>query len=372
MEMIDRNQCILNNTYDLKRIATISNFPIFCGCTDSPKEEDFFSDMVWSCSESSGVVQLSKLVPIDLLYRNHHNSGTVGGIWKEHHKKFSQFIKKNSFEKVLEIGGATGSLFEHFKSLDNHFTWNVLEPSNVFPIKDERINLIPEFLETHDFGNKKFDTIIHSHVLEHVYSPLSFLSKIHDLLEDGGYQYISFPNIPVWLNNGYSNALFFEHTYFLDEEIISEMLHRVGFSITSLNKDDHSIFIECKKSSKTSSKYKSNSYDIFMKYLNVLQKTISEINAFAESDKIYLFGAHIFSQILLRNGISESSVISILDNDSQKWGKRLYGTNLYVESPEVLKRDTAKVIVNGGVYTKEISENLKNMNPNLKIFPRSV
>ena len=80
-------------------------------------------------------------------------------------------------------------------------------------------------------------------------------------------------------------------------------------------------------------------------------------------DNVYLFGAHVFSQTLLNFGIDENSIVSILDNDTKKQGKRLYGTNLTIQSPEVLRDvDSPTVILRAGVYTEEIKDQILNIN----------
>jgi hypothetical protein len=51
---------------------------------------------------------------------------------------------------------------------------------------------------------------------------------------------------------------------------------------------------------------------------------------------IYLFGAHVFAQYLIAFGLKTDKIICLLDNDKNKQKKRLYGTNLIVNSPEIL------------------------------------
>lgn len=368
--MIVRDKCILSKKSDLEHVYTFKNFPIFSGCVNTNFEEDLFFDMVWKCSKSSGIVQLGELVPLDILYKNHHNSGTIGKIWHKHHKDFSDFIKTKKYNNVLEIGGATGSLFKNFKYLSNPFTWNVLEPSGVFNQSDPRVNIISDYLETYDFENLKFDTIIHSHVIEHIYDPILFLNKINNLITDEGHQFISFPNIPEWINKGYSNALFFEHTYYIDENIIENLLNRTGFRVVDVFKNEHSIFvssIKCKKSVKEF--YHKTCLSDFDNYIFNLKNNINKILNFVDEDKIYLFGAHIFSQIILNGGLDENSVVCILDNDKNKWNKRLYGTNLMVKDPKILSDiKNPKVVVNAGIYTKEIKNELINNVNNSIIF----
>jgi hypothetical protein len=87
-------------------------------------------------------------------------------------------------------------------------------------------------------------------------------------------------------------------------------------------------------------------------------------------DPIYLFGAHVFAQYLIAFGLDVSKVICLLDNDKGKQGKRLYGTNLTVESPEILGGiKTPVVILKAGVYNEEIKKNIINkINSNTKFL----
>ena len=60
-------------------------------------------------NRSSGLIQLSKLIPLDILYQAQHDAGAVGKIWEKHHKAFANFPNKTLPSSVLEIGGAHGS-----------------------------------------------------------------------------------------------------------------------------------------------------------------------------------------------------------------------------------------------------------------------
>ena len=82
---------------------------------------------------------------------------------------------------------------------------------------------------------------------------------------------------------------------------------------------------------------------------------------------VYLFGAHIFSQYLLCFGLDRTKIKSILDNSTAKQGKRLYGAEFFVQSPEVLRgQDRPIVILKAGIYNEEIKKDiLENINPNV-------
>ena len=62
--------------------------------------------------------------------------------------------------------------------------------------------------------------------------------------------------------------------------------------------------------------------------------------------------------------MSEKNITSILDNDITKQSKRLYGTNLLVNSPKILKNEKRPtVILKAGAYNSEIKKDiLENIN----------
>ena len=107
---------------------------------------------------------------------------------------------------------------------------------------------------------------------------------------------------------------------------------------------------------------------MFEDFISYHEDMIEEINLKTRSHDgdIYLFGAHIFSQYLISFGLSTKRVISILDNSPIKIGKRLYGTNLKVNSPKILsKSSNPMVILKAGVYNDEIKKDIiENINPN--------
>ena len=113
------------------------------------------------------------------------------------------------------------------------------------------------------------------------------------------------------------------------------------------------------------SKYKK----MFIDFISHHESMVKEINLkISDSDsQIYLFGAHIFSQYLFAFGLNSNNITSILDNSPLKIGKRLYGSNLCVESPKVLKNiKNPLVILKAGLYNEEIKNDIiNNINPNV-------
>ena len=362
-----RTHCIISNS-ELHHIFTFKNFPIIMNCVEGgSKGTDQFEDMKWGCSET-GHVQLMELIDPALIYKNYHDPGTIGKIWNRHHHTFYNFIKDYTDQNLLEVGGGGGYLAKLFLQDARQFDWTIIEPFVNSVITDPRIHYVEGFFDDYPFKNT-FDAVVHSHVLEHVYDPMKFLNKLYALLNEGGNQFITVPNMKHWLEQGYSNTLMFEHTYYVDENVLAYILAKNGFEIKDKIVEEHSIFLRCVKTTNTPLPNINFNYvkDLFNDYVAKLLDDVCQIKEKISDEKVYIFGAHIFSQMLINLGIPENQILNILDNDSKKHDKRLYGTNLIVKSPECLKnQDSPVVIVRAGTYSSEIKENILTINPTVK------
>ena len=373
MKKIQRNRDVINECEDLEHLYTFNNFPVFMGCMDQPSEKDILVDMQWEISKSSGIIQLNPLLPLDILYPESHGSGNVGSMWTEHHQIFANFIQSQAPKSVLEIGGAHGILSREYKKL-NKINWTILEP-NPSPAEGVSAEFIEGFFDDNFTFDGEFDTIIHSHVFEHVYYPDEFIKHISGYLENGQNLIFSLPNMEQMLKRKYTNCINFEHTVFITEPYVEHLLSKHGFRQISKEyfKEDHSIFYAYVKDSSTplielpKGLYEHNKI-LYLDYVDYHNKLISDlnvkINKTSNDRPIYLFGAHVFAQYLIEFGLNIDRIVCLLDNDIKKQGKRLYGTSMIVESPNMLAGiDSPIVILKAGVYNKEVSDDiLDNIN----------
>lgn len=350
---------------DLEPLYTFKDFPVFMGCTEDPPENDIKSDMEWHISRKSGAIQLNPLLPLDLVYFTEHGSGTVGKAWDDHHEDFSNFVNKNSISSVFEIGGLHGALAT--KCLKKKKTkWTIIEPN---PIIDDSlpVSVIRDFFDSSFSPQEHYDTVVNSHVFEHAYNPDDFIYGISKILDFGGRLVFSIPNMEVMLERKYTNCVNFEHTVYLTEPYVNFFLSKHGFEIIDkkYHKDDHSIFYaaekrqECRTTKIPNNMYLKNK-KIFQDYIDHHIEDVRMINSkINDCPTVFLFGAHIFSQYLISFGLKTENINCILDNDDQKQGKRLYGTNMLVESPKILKNeDKPIVILRAGVYNNEIKKDI--------------
>lgn len=373
VKTIQRTQCAVTGATDLEPLYCFKDFPVFMGCTSNPQSDDVTADMDWVISRESGVIQLSKLLPLDVLYPEAHGAGCVGGLWQAHHSSFADFIREFAPAAILEIGGSHGILSREYHQRKD-IPWTIIEP-NPTPVEGCRAKFIRGFFDDSFRLKEDCDTLVHSHVFEHIYEPDLFMSHISGFMKDGMRLIFSLPNMQVMLERKYTNCINFEHTVYLTEPYVEHLLAKHGFELERKEyfKDDHSIFYTARKSSATTAAplpaglYEKNK-SLYLEYLDYHHKLIDDLNQKIQgsSRPVFLFGAHVFAQYLLGMGLSSEKIESLLDNDKNKQGKRLYGTPLSVNSPQVLREiESPCVILKAGVYNDEIRRDiLENINPN--------
>jgi hypothetical protein len=274
----------------------------------------------------------------------------------------------------LKSGGGHGILEKNFQTYKK-IPWVILEP-NPTPVDGSHATYIKSFFDENFVFNGSFDALVHSHVFEHIYNPNDFMHNLSNFIPEGKRLIFSLPNMKKMLERKYTNCINFEHTVFLTEDYVDYLLGKYGFSILKKEyfKEDHSIFYSTIKSHQVKKTplplglYADNKA-IFNEYIAYYKALINRINLkLTESSKpLYLFGAHIFTQYLISFGLNTEKIICILDNDKNKKDRRLYGTNLKVDSPNCLKGiKEPEVILKAGVYNNEIKNDiLQNINHNV-------
>lgn len=370
MKVIERTFDVVTGDANMEDLHTMLDFPVFMGCVDHSEDQDICSELTWQISRTSGFLQLKKLIPLDILYQAQH-AGAVGGIWMEHHQRFATFLNNTSPSSVLELGGAHGILsikYRQFKDIP----WTIIEP-NPAPTEGCQARFKKGFFDENFKYSEEFDTIVHSHVFEHIYKPDDFMKHLSSFMKTGQKLVFSLPNMQVMLERKYTNCINFEHTVFLTEPYVEYLLAKHGFRLASKEyfMYDHSIFYSAVRDSEVKpvalpqDLYEKNK-KIYMDYVSYHKTLIADLNQKISqtTQPIYLFGAHIFSQYLLEMGLNTSKIVGLLDNDPKKQGLRLYGTKLSVSSPKVLADvESPVVILKAGVYNDEVKKDiLENIN----------
>ncbi len=375
MEYIIRDKSVLTGKENLEPLYTFKDFPVFFGCVDTPASEDMRADMSWAIDPETGVIQLNKLIPLNILYQEQHVDGT-GPTWRQYYHDLAAYIAKQRPRHVLEIGGGQGELGQIFINTTLNTTWTIVEP-NPLGRETDRLKIIPAFFDEHFVYEGEADAIVFSQLMEHMYNPRAFLQTIARYLKTGAKLIFAYPNLHAWLAKKYTNALNFEHTMLLTDYFIDALLVEYGFRVTdkTLYKD-HSVLYTAEKLDRLDTvpvlpskyqEYKKLFLDFIDYHVQLVKDFNKKINAF--DGEVYVFGAHIFSQYLFEFGLTQEKIVSLLDNSALKQSKRLYGTPFMVESPEVLRgKGKVGVVLKVGIYREEILKQLQEINPEIVIF----
>lgn len=376
--MKQRKLSLISNNSSLEHLYTFKQVPISMGCTSKDKSEDILQDQIWDICKDTGIIQLRNPLPLELVYAFPHNDG-IGKVWEDHYQDFANFINKFNINKVLEIGGGAGRLGKLYLDKSPSYSWTMVEPNYSYQVIDNPNFIhITEWFDDDFKIENEYDAVIHSHVFEHTYDPLSFLKVIHNYIDNTKLHIFSLPNLYKFLENRFTNALNFEHTVFLTEENIDILLKKVGFEL--IEKEyygEHSIFYACKKVKPQDVEFKNfhlyeKNKSLFLDYVEYYQNEIKELNQQIEkhNGEVFLFGGHIFSQFLIFNGLDVNKIVSILDNSKMKQNNRLYGTSFIVKSPDVIKNcKNPAVILKTASYNEEIKKDIiDNISSNVIFF----
>jgi 2-polyprenyl-3-methyl-5-hydroxy-6-metoxy-1,4-benzoquinol methylase len=344
------------------------------GVTDKSTEEDLFFDQNWGVCANCGLLQLLDLLPLDILYSENHSTEAVGETWNSHHDEFANFISATTKQKILEIGGAHGELARRLFRMQSDLEYTFVEPS---PGKlPDKCQVVIGYIENHLDLVSMSDSVVHSHVLEHIYTPTKFIDEVASRMKLDSKMFISYPNIEQLLLTGGTNSLNFEHTYFLTPNQLEVMCLNAGLELTRAARfRNHSFFWELTKTESNRSTLRipniESKNSLFESLWESLSDFVEVCNLKIEHSEIptYIFGAHIFSQGLITLGLQDKCIDGILDNAVEKQNKRLYGTNLQVFNPDkIANLPSVRVILRATHYQDEIKHQLKSINPSVEII----
>lgn len=372
LRMININKrkcCVICESDNLLELFTL-NMPSYMGVLDEVVLNDIHKMEFVNCN-NCGNVQISNILPPELVYRENHNINVVGNIWKKHYEDFSNFISQYISNKIVfEISDPSAKIAK--KIAKHSKEWYIIEP-NAYQESFENVYFINDFFDVDFKTDKNIQIIVHSHFFEHTENPKKFLETCYNLLTDEGQMFMSIPNLEYLLfNNASPNAiLHFEHTFYYNRKILENLLAISGFKILdTYDCGSHSLFfrlVKAKKKRKIFSYFNSGIY--FLHNRNIHTDRINKINEeLNDIGNIFLYGSHVTSQYYIFNGLKIDMIKSILDNSESKQGKVLYGTRFQVQSPTIIENIDNPIVIcsHMGIYYEEIREQLFKLNKNIK------
>jgi hypothetical protein len=363
-------------------LPIIPSVPIFNGVTDQPISLDIFQDLSFWIGKDTGTIQLANPVDLDKVYYEQTTNAPIGAIWFNHHEQLKNIILDCDPSRVIEIGGAHGFLAEECLKSKQSIRWSIVDPNPI--VKSSSINVRKGYFDPFQDISFDHDLLVASHVFEHIPNLHNFLLDIYICSKPNIKLLVSIPDLCSWMQTGSPNALNFEHSTLLSETHFDELLANTNFSILkkSYYGPNHSIIYLLEKLDRNllpTSTFLSDQYEfhnnLFRAYVSSFAITardicsqINDLNP-SGSRQTFLFGAHLFSQFLIASGLDVNLFDGVLDNNCAKHGRRLYGSTLITSSPNTLSQiNDPIVVIKAGVYTHEISSEIRQICPSVSII----
>ena len=353
--MIKRSICIICNNNEFELIISCSKFPIMAISNDKVPDE-FYDLTIIACNQCK-CVQLQNLVDIEVLYSNVYMNSIFSPSWAEHHSIFSNFILNNTEDiSFLEIGANKGDLYKNMLK-EKHVNFTVLDMFKHDDLPSE-VKFIEGNCEKFNFSG--FNTIILSHVFEHLYSPHTFIKNI----QSSGVLsvFISIPNFDLLLKEKSIIMLHSQHTFYCGLDYIIYI-----FSLYKYKCENYFLY---------NGNFKSIMFKFVLDYscekvllpstdLQLIKEiyidTISYLNTIEIPMNTYIAPSGIYGQYIYYFLKNKDNIIGFLDNNSERHGKSLYGTYKRVYSPLKINYNTSTVLICNCPYRDEIILGLKKI-----------
>jgi SAM-dependent methyltransferase len=295
--------------------------------------------------------------------------------------------------KIIEIGCANGGILRALKSkVYSNLTGVDLSAKCVENISSCGITgihgSISEMSRQAELDGQKFDYVILSHVMEHVYDLKSALDQCCSLMSEGAKLYLEVPDAARYSDFYVDPYHYFniEHINHFDEDSLTNLGTTVNLSKcyaghkTVPVSSTHlwpAVFVVFEKSKITDKviNLSTKARLSVEKYLELSAQHSSaeEISKLVKTqEEIYVFGTgNLTFRLLATTDLPKCNIKGFIDNDSKKNTKNNNSTdkiliNKHINSPDVLSDFTGTVVICSVQFAREIEEQVKSINKNIR------
>lgn len=293
---------------------------------------------------------------------------------------------------IIDIGCANGGVLSALQNM-GYKELTGLDPSRacINYIK-QRYNISRAivggiFSQNDELVQEKFDCAILSGVIEHIYNIKQAILNIRNLLKTDGILYLEAPDASHYSDHDVVPYYYFdsEHINHFDKYSLKNLLTLNNFDcISYIEKETRvsksNVFSVVSIIGKKRPINNYNEIEPIPDYTvrNSILKHVktSELNEDSINIKlkplidskypVIIWGAGNFTMRLLKGSILKNcNIIALIDNDSGKWGKILYGIPVY--SPDKLKELKGTIIICSALYSEDIYLQIKSMEISNKV-----
>jgi 2-polyprenyl-3-methyl-5-hydroxy-6-metoxy-1,4-benzoquinol methylase len=144
------------------------------------------------------------------------------------------FVAGAGLRTMLDIGGSTGVVA---RVLADEFALQgtVIDPAppELARAKAYGLETITGLVEEYEFGDRRFDLIVLCQTVDHLLDVSGTLTRIRELLSDGGYFFVDIVDLrAAYLRNwSVEEAIKIDHPYYLTEPVMRAYLERAGLAV---------------------------------------------------------------------------------------------------------------------------------------------
>jgi hypothetical protein len=283
-------------------------------------------------------------------------------MWMRHHAAFARFIEGEPNVRALcEIGGGSNPLVSFFI---NPPPYSVLD---IYDCPNKASSITYKVGNCESFTEYTEDSIILSHTFEHLYTPRDFLESIGSSSVQN--VFVSVPNFASWLEKNLTiSILFNQHTFYFEKDDIERMFGLYGFNVIRTDTfGDHSLFFHFQRGeARPITLQRSPRESALFQHFD---RKVSRIREIKITTPAYIMPSFYIGQLIHHYLPNKDLIIGFLDNDTNKVGKRLYGTDLQTYIPSVLATSEHKhVLLFRTPYFNEMHAQLTALHPDVVVL----
>ena len=341
----------------------LGNIPLvnnLCETRESSLDVERFPLAVQLFPESQ-LTTLTEVVDKDRLFLHYLYRSGVNTPYLEHcaqmYEYLTDFIKIQTNDYVVDIGGNDGSLLKEFRKKNAKVNFANVDCSLSFREMNEEagINYINEYFGETTALPHKANLITSTNVFQHTEPIRSFVKGIYNNLANDGIWLLEFPYLLTTLLNDNYDQIYHEHVYYFCLRNILDIADQEGLKVVNVSYHDMHAGTLRVLSMKKSSNVKS---DITVPSFLNLEKTLTEeycirwgkrtrekidefkmyiMDLVSKKKRIAGFGAAAKGCVFLNSvGIDDSMIEVVIDDTPYKQGKYVPGTGIQVAPRDYL------------------------------------
>ena len=254
-------------------------------------------------------------------------------------------------KNILDYGSGNGTLAELL--------------SNKFNVEQFDIGM--------EQNTNKYDCLVLSHVLEHIYDLNSFIEKISENIDDNGHLYIEIPNAEFYdkiVDICPLQEINLEHINFFSKYSLNKLLVKHGY--TCLTIEDDYFLLKDMKYYVIRGIFKKTVKNVSLQ--NYIQNGLIKINEIKFENlrkfkSIYIYGCGQFLFKIFDKIESNCNIINIVDDNMCYLNKKI--KNIEIINFELLKEQISKgdvILLTTLIHDEKIKEKLNTLNISVNII----